>query len=96
MEMLMAQANGEELAEAKAASPARDRTVWHAETIRAWLAANESAPVPDFVAFIDEAAALGLKFEGSPSVSPSGGLKVHDAQESARCLLRSVTKLAGA
>ena len=80
LEMLMAQAYGEELAEAKAASVSRTRTVWDTETYRAWLEANEPASVPNFLAFIEEAATLGLTFEGSRSVSASGGLKIYDAQ----------------
>ncbi|MDM7990707.1 hypothetical protein [Arthrobacter sp. zg-Y877] len=80
VEMLMAQTYGEELAEAKAASAARGRTVWDTETYRAWLQDNEPASVPNFLAFIEEAAALGLEFEGSPADRPTGGLKIHDAQ----------------
>ncbi|MCQ1954131.1 hypothetical protein [Arthrobacter sp. zg-Y238] len=80
IEMLMAQTYGKELAEAKAASAARDRTVWDTETYRAWLQDNEPASMPNFLAFINETAALGLDFEGSKAVSPSGGLKIHDAQ----------------
>ena len=79
LELLMSQTYGEELAEAKAAA-ARDRTVWDAETYGAWLRDNELASIPRFLAFIEEAAASGLEFEGSRSGTPSGGLKIHDAQ----------------
>ena len=79
-EMLMSQTYGEELAEAKAASASRIRIVWDAETYRVWLEENEPASVSNFSAFIDEAATLGLEFKGSRSVSPSGGLKISDAQ----------------
>ena len=75
VEMLMAQTYGEELAEAKAASASHERTVWATETYRTWLEENEPASVPNFSAFIDEAAALGLEFEGSRAVSPTGGAK---------------------
>lgn len=80
IEMLMVQTYGEELAEAKAASVSRERTVWDAEIYRAWLEDNEPASVANYLAFIEEALALGLEFEGSLSVSPSGGLKISDAQ----------------
>ncbi|MCC9175453.1 hypothetical protein [Arthrobacter sp. zg-Y179] len=80
IEILMAQTYGEELADAKSASAAQNRTVWDAETYREWLEANEPASVTNFVAIVEEATALGLKFEGSSAVSPSGGLKIHDAQ----------------
>lgn len=79
LEMLMSQTYGEELAEAKAASVTRDRKVWDVETYRSWLQDNEPAPIPNFLAFIDEGAALGLEFEGSRSLTPSGGLKINDA-----------------
>ena len=75
----MAHTYGEELAEAKAASASPVRTVWATETFRAWLETNEPASVPNFSVFIEESAALGLKFEGSRSVSPSGGLRIIDA-----------------
>lgn len=78
LEMLMAQTYGEELAEAKAASVTRNRTVWDVETYRAWLQDNEPASIRNFLSFIDEAAALGLELEGSRSLTPSGGLKIHD------------------
>ena len=80
LEMLMSQTYGEELAEAKAASATRDRTVWDAQAYGAWLKDNEPASVPQFLAFIEEATALGLEFDGSRSVTPSGGVKIHDAQ----------------
>lgn len=80
VEMLTAPSYGEELAEAKGATAGRDRTAWDAETNRMWLEANETGSVPNFSAFINEAAALGLEFEGSRSVSPTGGLKIYDAQ----------------
>ncbi|MCC9195311.1 hypothetical protein QNO08_03050 [Arthrobacter sp. zg-Y820] len=36
--------------------------------------------MPNFLAFMDEAATLELEFQGSRAVSASGGLKIYDAQ----------------
>ena len=79
-EILSAQTQGQELAEAKSAAVRADRTLWEVGTFRAWLEANEHVSLPNFLEFVSEAESIGLEFSGSLAVAPSAGLRILDAR----------------
>ncbi|MCQ9163992.1 hypothetical protein [Arthrobacter sp. STN4] len=70
-DILMPRIYGEELAEAKSAADAGRKPTWTIESFRSWLGTNSPSNLEKFNHFTAQAAASGLTFHGSTSISPT-------------------------